>query len=524
LTLAPIAALFTACETQGIPGTTTSSPEDRDALRDARAGSETGGRAPWFQATISALLRRVVQERQRNAAERVTSAAVDGYPLRANRYGGGERVPAVPQSRVTPGPTGSDRPVAPGRASPARRWGALTILIVLIGGTYLTSGSAAMVDPANAAPLVVRRQNAGGPDVVDAVGSTWVTDRAYTTAETFGFIGGTTTTTAAAIGGTVDDALYRTTRSGSLFSYRFDVPAGEYTVLLKFAETDPTISAAGQRVFNVFAESTRVLSGVDIFAEAGANTALDKSFSATVQDGALAIRFAAVSRTATVSAIRVISVTTTPSPSVVSPSPSPSPAPRVLTHGAVLASNTGSVVTAPVTPSSGATVLVYVGIMTMDGSRAAVARVSGGGARWQLLAQQGHGGDSSPRRLSVLASPGPVRSGPLTIAFEPATRTGVLWSVIESVGRPGRTGAYAGVDFRTDATVGLATAPARHLVAGFLAGTVSDVIPDAPAIKLSQSNLTGLTASISAHWSRARSVTARWATRAHVVVIAVEFV
>jgi hypothetical protein len=443
---------------------------------------------------------------------------VDGYPLRANRYGGGERVPAVPQSRVTPGPTGSDRPVAPGRASPARRWGALTILIVLIGGTYLSSGPAAMVDPANAAPLVVRRQNAGGPEVVDAVGSTWVADRAYTTADTFGFIGGTTTTTAAAIGGTVDDALYRTNRSGTLFSYRFDVPAGEYTVLLKFAETDPTISAAGQRVFNVFAESTRVLSAVDIFAEAGANTALDKSFSATVQDGALGIRFAAVSRTATVSAIQVVSVTTTPSPS------SAPGTPRVLTHGAVLASNTGSVVTAPVTPSSGATLLVYVGIMTMDGSRAAVARVSGGGAQWQLLAQQGHGGDASPRRLSVLASPGPVRSGPLTIAFEPATRTGVLWSVIESVGRPGRIGAYAGVDFRTDATVGLATAPARHLVAGFLAGTVSDVIPDAPAIKLSQSNLTGLTASISTHWSRARLVTTRWATRAHVVAIAVEFV
>jgi hypothetical protein len=169
-------------------------------------------------------------------------------------------------------------------------------------------------------------------------------------------------------------------------------------------------------------------------------------------------------------------------------------------------------------------VLVYVGIMTMDGSRAAVARVSGGGVQWQLLAQQGHGGDASPRRLSVLASPGPVRSGSLTIAFEPATRTGVLWSVIESVGRPGRTGTSVGVDFRTDATVGLATAPARHVVAGFLAGTVSDVIPDAPATKLSQSNLTGLTASISAHWSRARSVTTRWTTRAHVVAIAVEFV
>jgi Malectin domain len=435
------------------------------------------------------------------------------------------RLPLVPRSRGTSGLTGRGRLLAPGRASPARRWGSLTILIVLIGGTYLTSGPAALMEPANAA-LVVRRLNAAGSDVVDAVGATWIADRAYTTANSFGFIGGTTTTTAAAIGGTVDDALYRTNRSGSLFSYRFDVPAGEYTVLLRFAETDPTISAAGQRVFNVFAESTRVLSGVDIFAEAGANTALDKSFRATVQDGALGIRFAAVSSTATVSAIQVVSVTTTPSQSV-SPTPSSSPVPgtpRVLTHGAVFASNTGSVVTDTITPSPRATVLVYVGIMTMDGSRAAVARVSGGAVQWQLLAQQGHGTDASPRRLSVLASPGPVRSGPLTIAFEPATRTGVLWSVIESIGRPGRTGAYAGLDFRTDATVGLATAPARHLVTGFLAGTVSDVIPDAPAIKLSQSNLAGLTASISAHWSRARSVTTRWATRAHVIAIAVEFV
>ena len=436
-------------------------------------------------------------------------------------------MPAAPRSKVTtPGPTGGDRRMASGRAASTRWWGALTIVIVLIVGMSLASGPAAMVDPANAAPLVVRRLNAGGPNVVDSVGSPWVADRAYTTAGTFGFIGGTTTTTAAAIGGTVDDPLYRTDRIGSVFSYRFDVPAGDYTVLLKFAETDPTVSAAGQRVFNVFAEGTRVLGGVDIFAEAGANTALDKSFSTTVQDGALGIRFAAVSGSATLSAIRVVSVATAPSPSV-SPTPTPSPAsgpPRVLTHDAVIASNTGSVVTAPITPSPGATVLVYVGIMTMDGSPSAIARVSGGGVQWQLLASQGHGGDTAPRRLTVLASPGPVRSGSLTISFNLAARTGVLWSVVESVGRPARTASYSGIDFRTDATVGLETAPARHLVAGFLAGTVSDVIPDAPAIKLSQSNIPGLTASISAHWSRARSVTTRWATRAHVVAIAVELV
>jgi hypothetical protein len=195
-----------------------------------------------------------------------------------------------------------------------RRWVAMTIVVGMVGGSFLLSGSAGRIQPAIAEPLYAQRQNAGGSAFVDGTGATWEADAAYTTANTFGFIGGTAFSTASPIAGTLDDALYRSSRSGSSFTYRFDVPAGTYTVLLKFAEIDPNRAAVGRRVFNVTVENTQVLTNFDVYAQAGANTALDRSFSTTVGDGALGIRFSGVTGGATVSAVQVISAEQVPEP------------------------------------------------------------------------------------------------------------------------------------------------------------------------------------------------------------------
>ena len=79
-----------------------------------------------------------------------------------------------------------------------------------------------------------------------------------------------------AITGTSDPSLYDSQRYGGSFSYVFHVPAGNYQATLLFAETYSGDFAAGKRVFNVLANGATVISNLDIFAQAGANTALGK--------------------------------------------------------------------------------------------------------------------------------------------------------------------------------------------------------------------------------------------------------
>src|ERR1700722_3690491 len=64
------------------------------------------------------------------------------------------------------------------------------------------------------------------------------------------------------------------------FGYRFGVPAGTYSVTLKFTEN--WVTGAGQRLFNVTINGKTVLSDFDIFAESGGQwVALDKTFQVT---------------------------------------------------------------------------------------------------------------------------------------------------------------------------------------------------------------------------------------------------
>ena len=104
------------------------------------------------------------------------------------------------------------------------------------------------------------------------------------------------------VAGTNDTPLYQSQRF-ALREYRFDLPNGAYQVTLKFAEIYAWLP--GQRLFSVSLEGNPVISGLDLYAVAGADTAYDRTFAATVSDGALNIVFSASAGSPAVNAIRV---------------------------------------------------------------------------------------------------------------------------------------------------------------------------------------------------------------------------
>lgn len=123
----------------------------------------------------------------------------------------------------------------------------------------------------------------------DALGDGWSPDRKYT-AGSYGYQGNSSDrSTSRTIAGTADQKLFRNAREG-MYEYRFDaVPNGTYTVELGFAELSST--KPNKRVFDVLAEGTQVLPSLDISLEAGTYTALTRTYTVTVTDGTLNIRF-----------------------------------------------------------------------------------------------------------------------------------------------------------------------------------------------------------------------------------------
>ncbi|CAM5657558.1 hypothetical protein SAVIM338S_06685 [Streptomyces avidinii] len=123
----------------------------------------------------------------------------------------------------------------------------------------------------------------------DSLGDGWSPDRKYT-AGSYGYQGnGSVQSTSRTIAGTDDQKLLRNAREG-MYEYRFDnVPNGTYTVELGFAELSST--KPNKRVFDVLAEGTQVLPSLDISLEAGTYTALTRTYTVTVTDGVLNVRF-----------------------------------------------------------------------------------------------------------------------------------------------------------------------------------------------------------------------------------------
>jgi beta-galactosidase len=94
-------------------------------------------------------------------------------------------------------------------------------------------------------------------------------------------------------------------REGSAFSYKLPIANGSYLVTLGFLE--PTVTAAGARVFNVSANGVNQIANLDVFQASGArNTAIARKFSVTVTNGQLVLDFQGVTGKAIVSNIAVV--------------------------------------------------------------------------------------------------------------------------------------------------------------------------------------------------------------------------
>jgi hypothetical protein len=166
-------------------------------------------------------------------------------------------------------------------------------------GTERTLGTDPAVAPTSPPPpspggLVLAAVNAGGTQFTGADGTSYQSDALFS--------GGSTYRTTAAIAGTTDDALYQSERYGN-FSYNVPVANGDYVVTLKFAEI--YFSSPGRRTFDVFIEGAKVVSNLDVYAQAGRNAAYDVTVSVRVTDGMLNITFQSLIDSAKVSAIVV---------------------------------------------------------------------------------------------------------------------------------------------------------------------------------------------------------------------------
>ncbi len=139
------------------------------------------------------------------------------------------------------------------------------------------------------------RINAGGAVYTDSSGNVWNADQNYQ--------GGSTYSTNQAVANTSDPTLYQTERYGTM-AYNFNVPNGNYNVILKFAEL--YWNTKGSRVFDVAINNSQALSNFDIFAAAGGQyKAIDQSFPVTVTNGAVNIAFNSVIDNAKVDAIEI---------------------------------------------------------------------------------------------------------------------------------------------------------------------------------------------------------------------------
>ena len=134
-------------------------------------------------------------------------------------------------------------------------------------------------------------------------------------ADTF-FVGSSTTFTAVSdpeIANTEMDEIYRTERfanPGSDFGYEVELPNGNYTVILHFAEIfwgtqDGEPGGVGSRVFDVAIEGVSVIEDYDIFDEVGTNSAVVREFNISVDDGMLNIDFSASVNNGKISAIQI---------------------------------------------------------------------------------------------------------------------------------------------------------------------------------------------------------------------------
>jgi len=155
--------------------------------------------------------------------------------------------------------------------------------------------------PAAAQTQTAIRINCGGAAYTDAKTQVWQADK--------GYVGGLVSSIAATVASTTDQKLYQNGRYASNLTtplvYSFPVAAGSYHVNLYFAETFGGAQKIGGRVFNVKMQGNAVFQNLDIYAAAGANTALVKGANIIVTDGTATIEFDSLVNNAKVNAIEI---------------------------------------------------------------------------------------------------------------------------------------------------------------------------------------------------------------------------
>jgi len=166
---------------------------------------------------------------------------------------------------------------------------------------------------------VVARINAGGGAYTDSFGREWSADTGANT----GNVGSSSNS----IAGSSEDALFQSQRwdSGAApeLVYSIDVDNGGYTVNLYFTEYYSGAFGDGLRTFDVNLEGDTVLNGLDVYAEAGRNSALVRSVSTTVSDGQLNIEFIHGVENTMISAIEILQDNVTDTAPVVNFSANP---------------------------------------------------------------------------------------------------------------------------------------------------------------------------------------------------------
>jgi beta-galactosidase len=166
------------------------------------------------------------------------------------------------------------------------------------------------------------RVNCGGPQYTDEHKNTWLADREKENDATWGssswtkdFAGmppyfASQRSISDPIAGTNEWRLFQTFRYGrEKLEYNFPVEDGEYLIELYFTEPwwgRANINATGFRLFDVAINNKTVISGLDIYKEAGLNAALKKTVLVKVTGGQLRINFPKVaSGQAVISAIAI---------------------------------------------------------------------------------------------------------------------------------------------------------------------------------------------------------------------------
>lgn len=127
----------------------------------------------------------------------------------------------------------------------------------------------------------------------------------------YGATGGASQAISAGTVATASDhaEIYESASAGLAF-YRVRLPAGRYDLTFMLAETEK--NSAGQRIFDIVAEGSTVIDDLDIFAEAGKNTALEKNVNdLSVTDGVLDLYFKAEKGVPVLSGLKIVQRATT---------------------------------------------------------------------------------------------------------------------------------------------------------------------------------------------------------------------